>query len=131
MPGKPSVFRPAHLPTRKQQEQQYDQRRGNERQRGYTKPLRNLMAAFKRTHPLCLGCQAVGRVKPTEVTDHIIPAKGDDALLWDEGNWQPACGWHHNVVKQQLEFLYGKGAVSADDLRLDSAKAKELTLSLA
>jgi 5-methylcytosine-specific restriction enzyme A len=105
MPTKPPTFRPAHLPTRQQQQRDYDRRRGNERERGYTKALRNSMDAFKRRNPLCLGCQATGMVAVT-VIDHVIPAKGDQALLWDQGNWQPSCTWHHSVIKQQLERLF-------------------------
>jgi 5-methylcytosine-specific restriction enzyme A len=95
MPIRPPVFRPSHLPTK----QEYDRLRGNERERGYVKALRNAMAIFKQSHPLCLGCAAVGRVEPTAVCDHIIPARGDQALLWDENNWQPACRWHHDSIK--------------------------------
>jgi hypothetical protein len=51
-------------------------------------------------------------------------------LLHDEGNWQPACRPHHNVVKQRLEAMYRAGTITADALHLDSKKAIELTLEL-
>jgi 5-methylcytosine-specific restriction protein A len=104
-----------------------DQHRGNERERGYTKALRNAMERWKRSHPLCLGCSAIGRVTQTAVTDHIMPAKGDHALLWDQANWQPACKWHHDVIKQKLELRYADGNATASDLRLDSRLAIEMT----
>ena len=85
------------------------------------------MALFKREHPLCLGCEAVGRVEPTTVCDHVIPAKGDHVLLWDQGNWQPACRWHHDVIKQRLERMFVDGKATAADLRLDSPRAVEMT----
>jgi 5-methylcytosine-specific restriction endonuclease McrA len=85
------------------------------------------MAVFKTQHPLCLGCEAVGWVSPTEVTDHVIPAKGDYELLWNQANWQPACRWHHNSVKQQLERMFAEGTATAADLRLDSPRAIEMT----
>ena len=88
------------------------------------------MALWKHQHPLCLGCQAVGRVVATDVTDHIIPHKGDPDLLSDESNWQPACRKHHDVIKQQLERMYAAGRIRAIDLRLDSDLAKELTADL-
>lgn len=70
----------------------------------------------------------MGRVAATEVVDHIIPHKGDQSLMWDPANWQPACTMHHNVVKQRLEGLYLQGRATPADLRLDSAKAIEITL---
>ena len=127
MPWKPPVFRPSHLPTPDQARRGYDRQRGNERERGYTKTLRNAMAIFKRSYPLCLGCEAVGWVAPTEVTDHIIPAKGDYVLLWDQGNWQPACRWHHDSIKQQLEIMFVNGKATAADLHLNSPRAIEMT----
>jgi 5-methylcytosine-specific restriction endonuclease McrA len=108
-------------------QQECDRRRGNERQRGYVKKLRNIMALFKQSHPLCLGCSAVGLVEPTTVTDHIIPARGDHVLLWDEANFQPACRWHHDSIKQQLERMFAEGKATVADLRLDSPRAVEMT----
>jgi 5-methylcytosine-specific restriction protein A len=51
---------------------------------------------YKRENPICCGC---GRA-PTEVTDHIIPARvhGD---FWDEANWQPLCQRCHNRKRQK------------------------------
>ena len=67
------------------------------------------------------------RITATEVTDHVIPHKGDQALFWDHDNWQPACGWHHDVVKQRLEALFEQGKATRADLRLDSEKAKQIS----
>lgn len=88
------------------------------------------MGRWKREHPLCLGCKAVGRITATAVTDHTVPHKGDHALLVDEANWQPACRPHHDIVKQRLEALFKAGSIGRSDLRLDSAKAIELTNEL-
>jgi hypothetical protein len=51
-------------------------------------------------------------------------------LFWDPENRQPACSWHHSVVKQMLEQQFDDGEIAADQLRLDSAAAVELTLEL-
>jgi 5-methylcytosine-specific restriction protein A len=88
------------------------------------------MTAWKQRHPLCLGCAAVHRVKPTEVTDHIVPHKGDRALLWSEANWQPACREHHDIIKQRLERAFASGSITAEALKLDSSAAIRLTLDL-
>jgi 5-methylcytosine-specific restriction endonuclease McrA len=88
------------------------------------------MDAWKRQHPLCVGCGVVGRIVATAVCDHIVPHKGDKTLLWSADNWQPACREHHDVVKQRLEDLFARGIASASDLRLDSARAITLTREL-
>ena len=116
MPSKPPVFRPISMGTRQQAQRDYDSRRGTAHQRGYTKRLRNAMDSFK----------AEGRITATAVTDHVIPAKGDRVLLEDRDNWQPACRWHHDVVKQKLEVLFAAGRIGAADLRLDSPRALSL-----
>jgi 5-methylcytosine-specific restriction protein A len=101
--------------------------RPSARQRGYTPAWDRAASAYKAQHPLCLGCSAVGRAEPTTVVDHIIPHKGDQALFWDQANWQPACAWHHDSIKAQLEHLYATGRATVDDLRLDSPKAQQLS----
>ena len=130
MPTKPPTFRPPGAPLPKQANSDYDRRRGSAHSRGYTAALRASMDAWKRANPLCLGCTAVGRVGATEVTDHILPHKGDKALLWSVENWQPSCREHHDIVKQRLEDLYASGKATAADLRLDSVRAIELTRDL-
>ena len=52
-------------------------------------------------------------------------------VFWDSSKWQPACDWHHSVVKQKLETMYEQGKAKVDDLWLNSAKAIELTRSMA
>ena len=107
-----------------------EQRRGTARQRGYGVRWDRVSAAFKLAHPLCLGCEAVGQYKATAVTDHVEPHKGDMVKFWNAERWQPACTWHHDVIKQQLEVLFAKGQLKVDDLWLNSKAAIELTLSL-
>ena len=127
MPRKAPTYRPPHLPTRIEQKRQQDERRGSARERGYTRRWDRSAKAFVTEHPLCLGCEAIGRAVPTELVDHIEPHKGDMELFWREDNRQPSCGWHHRVVKAELERLFFIGAIAVDQLRLDSAKAVELT----
>nr|WP_244623702.1 hypothetical protein [Bradyrhizobium cosmicum] len=68
-------------------------------------------------------------VTPTEVTDHVEPHKGDRVRFWDRAMWQPACAWHHDVVKQKLEVMFAKGEILVADLWLDSRVAVRLTLA--
>ena len=101
----------------------YDVRRGSARARGYTAEWDRASLAFKCEHPLCLGCEAEGRLAPTEVVDHVIPHKGNAALFWDRSRWQPCCRWHHDVVKQLLEQRLAHGTVTEADLWLNSPLA--------
>ena len=56
-------------------------------------------SASKRENPICCACNNA----PTEVTDHIIPARiyGD---FWDESNWQPLCARCHNRKRQRERY---------------------------
>ena len=130
MPIRPPTFRPKGARTRRETNVEYDARRGSARDRGYDARWDAVSVGFRRHNPLCLGCEAVGRVTPTALVDHIIPHKGDRALFWDPANRQPSCGPHHDVVKQRLEVLFAQGKAKRDDLKLDSEMAKALTLEL-
>lgn len=130
MPISPPVFRSRARPTRQEQNAEADARRGSARKRGYGAQWDRTSKLFKFQHPLCLGCSAVQRVTATEVTDHVVPHKGDMVAFWDSSKWQPACGWHHDVVKQRLEALFAKGVIKEADLWLNSARAIAMTLEL-
>jgi 5-methylcytosine-specific restriction protein A len=70
----------------------------------------------------------MGRLEPAVLVDHVVPHKGDPVLMWDEGNWQASCRWHHDQVKQILERLFDQNRLAAADLRLDSPRAVEVAL---
>lgn len=105
----------------------YEKNRGSARQRGYVPAWDVEAAAFKRRNPFCLGCRAVGIQTGTDVVDHVEPHKGDQTKFWNTALWQPACRWHHDVIKPQLERLFAAGEIGLDDLRLDSTRAIALT----
>lgn len=70
---------------------QYDKQRGSSAQRGYGYRWQKASAAFILAHPLCQcdECkEGALRVRPSEVTDHRIPHRGDMRLFWDSSNWQ-------------------------------------------
>jgi 5-methylcytosine-specific restriction protein A len=127
MVKRPAIF---GAKVRGQSAKEYDARRGTAAQRGYGGKWVAAIRVFKADHPLCLGCQAVDRYRVVTTVDHTIPHKGDLKLFWNRNNWQPSCGWHHNVVKQALEGQWSRGTIGDDALRLDSPEAKALTLSL-
>lgn len=130
MPTMPGTFRPRGMPTRQEQSRDYDRRRGSASERGYDHRWTKASIGYRRSHPLCVGCEAVGRVTAAEVVDHVVPHKGDSRLFWDRDNWQSACGWHHDVVKQRLELMWQRGDVPASALRLDSDIAMRISRDL-
>lgn len=126
MPQLPPTFRPRHQPGRAEVRRAADQRRGSARARGYSARWDKASRGYRKAHPLCLGCQAVGEVRAAEVVDHVVPPKGDRALFWDHDNWQPACSaLCHSRVKQALEARWLRGELPDEALRLDSPAAIE------
>lgn len=117
------------MPTRADQNAAVDAGRGSSRERGYGAQWDRASALFRLHHPICKGCDAVGLVTATEVTDHVEPHKGNRDRFWNAAMWQPACRWHHDVIKQKLEVMFAKGAIVVADLWLDSQVAVRMTLS--
>ena len=72
-----------------------EQYRGNSAERGYDRRWRNARIEFLSQHPLCIVCEATGKIEAATVIDHIRPHRGDPVLFWDRQNWQPLCDAHH------------------------------------
>jgi 5-methylcytosine-specific restriction endonuclease McrA len=131
MPTLPPSFRTeAQARASQQAKAEYEARRGSARERCYDTVWDKASRGHRRSHPLCLGCQAVGRVTAAELTDHVVPHKGDQAIFWNRSLWQSACRWHHDVVKQKLEALWAQGKLGEAELWLNSASAIALTREL-
>lgn len=69
-------------------------------ERGYTYRWQKARERFLAKHPLCKHCQAQGIVTAATDVDHVIPHRGNDALFWDESNWQSLCKSCHSVKTQ-------------------------------
>ena len=54
-----------------------------------TRRWKALSKAFKIDHPLCEECKRNGMIKPSQITDHIIPYPIKD--FWNRDNWQALC----------------------------------------
>ena len=65
--------------------------------RGYGPRWRRARAAYLARHPLCVQCQAKGRIEPSTTVDHIVPHRGDQKLFWDEANWAALCKPCHDA----------------------------------
>lgn len=71
--------------------------------RGYGYRWQKARERYLRLHPLCRMCEEAGHVTVATVVDHKVPHRGDQALFWDESNWQPLCKPHHDGEKQRQE----------------------------
>lgn len=73
---------------------------------------RKSSVSFRYNNPLCMECSRQGRVKPSEVVDHIIDHKGDLSLFWDKDNWQSLCKECHSVktYKENPKYIELKKA---------------------
>ena len=76
---------------RKARAKRYDAERGSAAKRGYGARWRKARATYLKRHPLCLACEANGRLTAANTVDHIIPHRGDMRLFWDRENWQALC----------------------------------------
>lgn len=72
-------------------------------QRGYGYKWQKAREGFLRSHPLCVMCEAEGRVTVATVVDHIVPHRGDQKLFWDKSNWQSLCKRHHDSDAQKKD----------------------------
>lgn len=73
-----------------------DRRRGTFRQRGYSKVWDRYSRMFLAMHPLCVRCEAEGRVTASQVTDHIEPHRGDPVRFWASSNHAALCKACHD-----------------------------------
>jgi 5-methylcytosine-specific restriction protein A len=70
---------------------EYDSKRGNRHQRGYTSKWDRASKNYLKANPLCTECYKNGKRKPATLVDHIEPHKGDQVLFWKISNWQGLC----------------------------------------
>lgn len=80
---------------------------------------RKARAQYLVVNPLCVMCEARGRVTPATVVDHKIPHKGDYDLFWDRDNWQSLCDNDHNTIKQMQEIHGYSQACGVDGFPVD------------
>src|SRR5262245_6656859 len=104
-----------------------DRSRPGFRKRGYDSRWDRDAEEYRRRYPFRIGGLAVGRCGKADIVDHVVPHRGDRGLFRSVSNWQAVCHWHHNTVKAELERLFSRGEITAADLRLNSAKAMQLT----
>lgn len=79
-------------------------RRGSAHERGYDARWQKYRLAFLAAHPICVLCEAEGRVEPATVVDHERAHKGDQQLFWDPNNHRPVCKPHHDARTDEGDF---------------------------
>ena len=114
----PPTFRPAGNLSRQEANRTYDQRRGSSRARGYNSAWDKASRGHRAKHPLCRYCALVGEVKAADLTDHLYPHRGDQAVFWNSAYWVSACNDCHNGFKQRVERK-GRAVIDALAIRLD------------
>ena len=75
-------------------------------ERGYGYRWQQARLRHLAAHPLCAMCEAENKTVVATVVDHRIPHRGDQALFWNESNWQSLCATHHSGEKQRQERAY-------------------------
>lgn len=86
----------------------YERKRGSPSARGYTYRWEQYAAAYKREHPLCVHCQANGRIAATQCVDHKTPVSGpDDPLFWEPTNHQALCHSCHSIKTASEDRGFG------------------------
>lgn len=66
-------------------------KKSSDKHKYWAQRWRRISARHLRHHPLCVMCDAVGRVEIAVHTDHIQPHKGSDELFYDTNNLQSLC----------------------------------------
>ena len=90
MPSRPKKVKRSWKPERKA----FDRAKDNQQFYNSSR-WRRVARLHKEAHPLCVKCQAEGKVGAVEVTDHIVRIEdGGDPYNWE--NLQSLCHYHHN-----------------------------------
>ena len=77
--------------------------KGSSAERGYGYRWQQARAAYLAEHPLCVMCEAAGRITIATVVDHSVPHKGDTEIFWDRSRWQSLCKQHHDSDAQRRD----------------------------
>lgn len=89
MPDRPPRYRPPATP-------RAPDPRPTAAARGYGSRWQRARLAHLAANPLCVRCEAEGRVTEATDVDHHIPHRGDYTLFWDESNWRSLCHSCHS-----------------------------------
>lgn len=104
--------------------QQREQQRGKVAARGYGYRWQKARTAYLALNPLCVVCQRAGIVRTATDVDHVVPHRGDAALMWDVANWQSLCHACHSIKTAREDGGFGRaGAVGSLETKAHDRKA--------
>jgi 5-methylcytosine-specific restriction protein A len=93
VPTRPAVYRPTAQPR-----PILSDCRPTSTQRGYGSRWQRFRLWFLMRHPLCVQCQAEGRLTPATDVDHVTPTQGrHDSAHYDPDALQALCHAHHSA----------------------------------
>lgn len=118
MPTRTKTLKPKRpKPTKRVRYPEPANQRLSSTKRGYGYRWQKIRIAFLQQNPLCVMCQKEEVIKPATVVDHIQPHKGDQALFWDQNNWQPLCNPHHRSVSAKYDGAFGNPVKTEEKLK--------------
>lgn len=102
------TYCPEHEQQYKHEKERY---RKSAYERGYDSKWQRASKRFLQHNPLCAcdDCKQLPVALPAEVTDHIVPHKGDMQLFWDPNNWQPMNKRCHDRKTVREDGGFGNG----------------------
>lgn len=117
-PGCPELVRgaprcPKHTAKREAEIRADDRQRGSATARGYDARWSAFSRWYRAAHPLCAECQRQGRVRPSEVTDHIRrwqsgkTPEDRERLKYAPENLQALCKGCHNSKTAERDGAFG------------------------
>ena len=75
----------------------YDKERGTSASRGYGSRWTKYSLQYRKANPLCVMCEAKGKLTIAQCVDHITPVSGpDDPEFYNPKNHQGLCHSHHS-----------------------------------
>jgi len=86
----------------------YDNERGTAASRGYDSRWSRYAKQHRIDNPLCVSCEAAGKLVMAQCVDHIVPVKDkDDPLFWDRSNHQSLCNKCHSIKTAEEDGGFG------------------------
>lgn len=128
---KPPTLRPLGMPTRQQSkkiaDRIYNQKRAGDPTNALYKTARWRIERmhFLAEHPLCECSECQGgklRVTAANEVNHRIAHRGDEALFWDQSNWQAMSSSHHSRHTARHDGGFGNARKpTADSKKISGA----------
>lgn len=93
----------------------------------YDKEWMEYSRKFLKHNSKCYSCG-----NKSQVTDHLVPHRGDQELFWKSDNYLPLCTRCHNKVTALFDKRSGRGVLSLEKLKwlADNRVRNDITLKV-